>query len=100
MELTEKEKKELLSAARGSWQTGIIKDLIRYGEIDSPLGKWGIRGKAAKYKGRYQESFSNLCSRIREKWFEVVWIPGKRGGEWTSTYRLERLAEQEQEQGA
>jgi hypothetical protein len=89
------ERKQLLQEqARGSWQREIVNEFIIERE-GHPLYRDGVRnpvadlrGNAASYVGRYQESFQALLRRIREAGFEIERTPGPRGGEWGATYRV------------
>ena len=53
------------SQTRGTFQASVAENLIRNGYIISYLADGGIlKGKAANYKGRYEESVRNLMNRI------------------------------------
>ena len=81
-------KEQLLSCAKGSWQEGIVRDLLSRKEIRNPLAV--LRGKAKNYYLRYEESFNNLKERIEAAGAKLEYIPGVRGGVPTSRYRLVR----------
>lgn len=51
-----------------------------------------LRGNAKRYAGRYQTSFSNLLSRMRDAGWTIVRCSGPAGGEWSAVYRAYRLA--------
>jgi len=77
---------KLLACAKGSWQEGIVRDLLRRKEIGNPLA--ALRGRAKNYYLRYEESFNNLKDRIENTGAKLEYIPGIRGGVPTSKYRL------------
>ena len=53
------------SQTRGNFQEAVAENLIRNGYIISYLADGGIlKGNAARYKGRYEQSVQNLMSRI------------------------------------
>lgn len=79
---------KLLNCAKGSWQEGIVRDLLRHKEIGNPLA--ALRGRAKNYYLRYEESFNNLKERIENTGAKLEYIPGIRGGVPTSRYRLVR----------
>ncbi len=76
----------LTQYARGSWQYEICRDLERYGTITNPVSF--LKGKAKSYSGKYQDSFTNLLSRIKAAGYTIDYIPGVRGGTWSAQYKL------------
>jgi len=76
----------LLACAKGCWQDGIVRDLLRGGEVRNPLSL--LRGKAKLYSLRYEESFRNLRHRLHDAGAVIEYIPGPRGGAWGAHYRL------------
>ena len=53
--------------ARGNYQVSVVENLIRNGYIISYIADGGqLKGKASKYKGRYEQSVQNLMTRIEE----------------------------------
>jgi len=81
-------KEKMFACARGHWQKEIVADLIRYGTIDNPIKE--LRGAAKEYKYRYEESFSNLISRLEADAGVKVRIVqyGPRGGRWGAKYGI------------
>ena len=81
-------KEQMLACAKGHWQREIVADLIRYGVIDNPIKE--LRGSAKEYKYRYEESFSNLISRLEAEADVKVRIVqyGPRGGRWGAKYGI------------
>ena len=81
-------KEKMLACAKGHWQREIVADLIRYGVIDNPIKE--LRGSAKEYKQRYEESFSNLMSRLEADAGVKVRIVqyGPRGGRWGAKYGI------------
>jgi len=85
--MTEQQKINFLSLAKGSWQRGILHDLLTYKTISNPTGQV-LRGKARNYSIRYQESLSNLFQRVHNAGYAIEYIPGIRGGAYSARYRL------------
>jgi hypothetical protein len=81
------EKTKNLRIARGSWQQEIWDNLLKGYSVTSPVS--GLRGKAKTYSGKYQESFRNLLVRAQEAGYKIIRTPGKLGGEWSATYKLD-----------
>ena len=53
--------------ARGNYQASVAENLIRNGYIVTYLADGGqLKGNAARYKGRYEQSVQNLMTRIEE----------------------------------
>lgn len=80
-------KEKMMACARGSWQAEIVSDLVRYGKVTNPC-KW-LQGTAKNYSGRYEMSWRNLRSRLREAGIEVyVKELGPRGGMWSAVWAV------------
>ncbi len=79
-------KEKLMAQARGYWQRDIVATLVSHGEISHPI--YDLRGKAKLYSGRYRKSMNNLFRRLEGAGARITWIPGVRGGEPTSRYKL------------
>lgn len=72
--------------ARGSWQRGIIDDML-VGGCTNPVAQ--LRGKAKDYSGRYQESFDNLLDRLQSAGITVHKQLGPRGGEFSAVFTIQ-----------
>ena len=84
--MTEKQKNELKGLAKGHWQASILRDLLTLTEVENPLRF--LRGAAKRYYRRYENSFFNLLSRLKQAGINVQYNPGPRGGQWGSSYKI------------
>ena len=82
------DKDKMMACARGRWQRQIVEYLYYDGEITNPIS-W-LQGTAREYKQRYEESFSNLISRLEADAGVKVRIIqyGPRGGRWGAKYGI------------
>lgn len=84
--MTEQKKKELKKLARGSWQAGILYDLLSGKEVFNPISL--LRGRARNYSYKYTTSFYNLLDRLEQAGVQVQYTPGSRGGMYSATYKI------------
>ena len=45
-----------------------------------------IRGRALRYVDVYERGFNRMLERAKREGYEVVRVPGPRGGEWGARY--------------
>ena len=84
--MSEQQQNSLLKLAKGSWQRGIIRDLISCSSITNPIK--ALKGNAKSYSSRYQRSFFALLFRIEKAGYSITIKSGPLGGQWGSTYSL------------
>ena len=86
--MSENKKNAMLNCAKGNWQREIVEDLIRYGTITNPT-KF-VRGRARNYITRYENSLSNLISRLEKQAGVKVRVveKGSKGGMWSAKYGI------------
>lgn len=80
----------IMTFARGSWQREVVFALATGDHVKNPVSS--LEGKAKYYSKRYQRSFNNLLSRIKDAGYAIEYTPGVRGGAWSAKFRLVKEA--------
>ena len=77
----------------GSWQKQIANRLLAGEEVANPVGQ--LRGKAKSYAGKYNRSFLAVLAYLRSQGYEIIVIPGQKGGISSACYRLGLMIHQQ-----
>lgn len=70
----------------GSWQQGIYQKLMSGYEVRHPISL--LAGGAARWSGKYKESFYSLIAWLEKEGYVIKYIPGVRGGEYTAYWQV------------